>query len=194
MAIFQLEIPDPDQQQAKIEEVLAANVVRTKTRLAAQNRAAGHAEPQPGDRLYVQLQVGIDRRSRAGVVFNSKKRTVVLVTDGQPFDPPTAEQLAEHGVDALVSPDQAEEILGDNALTVGSRSGGDVESSTLRARNAELKGELARVNAELTKLRRARMDAVDTGDGRPVRLQAAAKAKADGETKTPDEGFGGDKK
>ena len=181
MNLLQLEIPTPEEQQAKTEEARARNVLHQVAKRADRNRKAGLPEPKVGDRLYVQLQIGIAQRSRAGVVFRANKRTVVEVVE----DP--AEHKVGDGVDAYVNPDQAEEILEDTALTVGARSGGEVDGAKLREQNDALTLEVEKLRAQI---RDARMGAKDNGDGKPARLNAARAARggapADGD-------FGGEK-
>jgi len=186
MSLLQLHIPTPQEQQEMVERSRAEDVLIQIAKRADRNRAAGLPEPKPGDRLYVQLQVGIAQRSRAGVVFQANRRTVVEVVEA---DAPPEDRRPESGVDACVTPAQAEEILEDTALSVGARSGGEVDGAKLRAENDRLQAE---VNEMRAKLRDARMNAKDTGDGKPARLNAA---RATGITppKGKDDDFGGDK-
>ncbi len=190
MSLLQLEVLTPEEQQAKVEKDRADDAVRQIVKLALKNRAAGLPEPRPGDRLYVQLQVGIPARSRAGVVFVQNKRTVVEVVDS---DASAEDRKPGSGVDACVTPAQAEEILADTALSVGARSSTEVDGAKLRA-------QLDRVEAENQKLRQqirdARMNAKDGGDGRPSRLDAARRAREGAQKPGEGEGesaFGGDK-
>lgn len=183
MSLLQLHIPTPQEQQAMVEKARADDVLIQIAKRADRNRAAGLPEPKPGDRLYVQLQVGITQRSRAGVVFQANRRTVVEVVEA---DSPPEDRRPESGVDACVTPAQAEEILEDTALSVGARSGGEVDGAKLRAQVERLEAENQKLR---TKIRDARMNAKDSGDGKPVRLQAARAAGEGGEG----DGFGGDK-
>lgn len=186
MSLLQLEVPTPEEQQARVEKSRAEDAIRQVAKRAARNRAAGLPEPKPGDRLYVQLQIGITTRSRAGVVFRAHTRTVVEVVD--PESPPEERQV-EPGVDAYVTPAQAEEILEDTALTVGARSGSEVDGAKLRAQVDRLEAE----NKGLRdKIRAARMGAKDVGDGAPSRLNAA-RAAGGGVPKSGDDSFGGEK-
>lgn len=177
-----VDVLDPEEQAAKNASVVVENAARERVRLAAKNRAAGHPEPTPGDRFYVQLQIGLSQRSRAGVVFVANKRTVVeIVEDGG------APEKRDPNVDAYVTPARAEEILADTALTVGARSGGEVDAAKLRAEVDRLETENKELR-EAARVRDARMGAEDAGDGKPARLRAARAARG-----SDDSGFGGEK-
>jgi len=189
MSLLQLHIPTPEEQAAQVEKARADDVLNQIAKRAARNRKAQLPEPKPGDRLYVQLQVGIAQRSRAGVVFQARKRTVVEVVEA---DAPPDGRCPGVGVDACVTPAQAEEILEDTALSVGARSGGEVDGAKLRDENERL---MAENNEMRAKLREARMNAKDSGDGKPARLAAARATGIAPPTphRGKDDDFGGEK-
>lgn len=185
MQSLQLSVMDPEELAAHNAAILATNEIKAKVRLADGNRRKGHAEPKVGDRMYVVLaDRSIKRRSRASVLFTPDRRTCVVVAD----DPVRMVAPEGSGIDAYVTPDQAEQILGDGALVVHAMAASEVDARADRQKVAQLEAELRVERAELARLRSARQAADDPGDGSPGRLKAAAKARG----AAPDD-FGGGK-
>ncbi len=180
MQTVQLEVLSPEEQAAKFAALMVANDRRERDRVAAKNRAAGHAKPEPGDRLYVTTMRGIPRRGRAGIRFTQEARTELFVVDNDP------DRRAEVPSGAhAVTVDDAESILHDEALNVSARPATDAEAADLRTQLADRDSELATARLEIERLRReARQAATPDPQGGPARLRAARKI-AD-----PD-GFGG---
>jgi hypothetical protein len=177
---------DPEAQAEFHAEVVARNEQRHRARIAAANRKAGIAQPQPGDVLFVTPARGIKQRGRAGVRFSDAKRERVFVVE------PGA-------VGTVVQPDSlvvdvygAEEILADMSLNTHATSAVDADASAERAARERAEAELARVNRENATLRaqmaEARRNAPDPGDGTPGRLKAARAAAAKA-GKPSDDGF-----
>lgn len=161
---MEAEILHPDELAERYLAITIANEERWRRRIAAKNRAAGRAEPHPGDRLYIRAVNGIKRRNRAGLQFEAGVRREVTVSamDG-------AELLAAQRAGASVcSVHGAEDLLADDSLIVNAP---DAES--------ELGAEVVRLRAEVDRLvAEARRNAADPGDGTSGRLKAAAKARA----------------
>jgi hypothetical protein len=172
MNLLHVEVMDPEEAAAKLVKQQADNEAKERTRVAATNRGAGHAAPEPGDRLYVSTARGIPRRSRAGVTFfESRKVEVLVVADGEPLD--------QSGDVKQVHPAGAEMILADDALNTNAPGATESEAIALRQENEALRAKLSEATAEAARLRDARRGAKDSGDGAPARLQAAARAKKD---------------
>jgi hypothetical protein len=169
-----------EEQVSRHAEIMAKNERRALERVAAKNRAAGHAKPEPGDRLYVTTMRGIARRGRAGIRFVQEARTELLVVDNDP------DKRGDVPAGAItVTVDGAEAILHDDALNVSARPATDVEAADLRSQLADRDSELSAARAELAALKReARQSAPPDPQGGPARLRAQRKI-AD-----PD-GFGG---
>lgn len=180
MQTVQVEVLTIEEQAARHAAIMTANERRELERVAGKNRAAGHARPEPGDRLYVTTMRGIARRGRAGIRFVQEARTELVVVDNDP------DKRGDVPAGALtVSVDGAEAILNDDALNVSARPATDVEAADLRSQLADRDSELAAVRAELAAARReARQSATPDPQGGPARLRAQRKV-AD-----PD-GFGG---
>lgn len=180
MQTVQVEVLTVEEQAAKHAAIMAANERRELERVAARNRAAGHAKPEVGDRLYVTTMRGIARRGRAGIRFMQEARTTLLVVDNDP------DKRGE--VPAGVHPvtvDGAEAILHDDALNVSTRPATDAEATDLRAQVADRESELTAARAEIERLRReARQAATPDPQGGPARLRAQRKV-------TDPDGFGG---
>lgn len=180
MQTVQVEVLTSEEQAARQAEIMAANERRDRQRIAAKNRAAGHAKPEPGDRLYVTTMRGIPRRGRAGIRFSQEARTELLVVDN---DLDKRGDIPAGGV--IVTVDGAEEILHDDALNVSTRPATEVEAADLRSQLADRDSQLAGMRAELAALRReARQSATPDPAGGPARLRAQRKV-------TDPEGFGG---
>jgi len=130
----------------------------------------------PGTRMHVSSARGITRRTRAGVAFNAKASTEVLVVEGT--DAEIAARVS-HG-EAVVSPLGAESIVNDDGLIV---HGGPRSAAAQVAADDELakaKAELAAARAELAKVRSS---SSPKNDGGPTRLPRGGKAegKAEGD-------------
>jgi hypothetical protein len=180
MQPIQTNIMDPEEQAAFHATVLAENEVRERARVAARNRAAGHAKPCPGDRLYVMPAAGLRQRCRAGVLFLDRvKAEVVVLEDGVTPEPGTV-GVPVHG---------AELILADDSLNVITKSETSAEAAALRTQVADRDAELAKLKAENARLlREARQRAPEDPSGGPGRLRAQREARS----KLPSEdGFGG---
>lgn len=180
MQTVQVEVLTVEEQAAKHAAIMAENERRDRERTAAANRAAGHAKPEPGDRLFVTTMRGISRRGRAGIRFVQEARTELLVV----ADDPALRGEVPSGV-TPVTVDGAEAILHDDALNVSTRPATDAEAAHLRselegahARNKELEAEIERLKRE------ARQAAPADPSGGPARLRAARKV-------TDPDGFGG---
>lgn len=186
--LMQVEIMDPEEAARLLEAKTAENAAKERARLAAANRAAGLAKPEPGDRLYVATARGIPRRSRAACLFTEFGKTEVqVVTDDQPIGPVMA---GDKVVAYTVTVHGAEMILSDSSLTVTAQNAQEVDASDLRRQLAAKDAEIERLKTDHARqLREARQGARDAGDGSPQRLIAQRKAKAG--LNDPD--FGGDK-
>lgn len=180
MQTVSVEVLTTEEQAAKHAAIMAANERRDLERVAAKNRASGHAKPEPGDRLYVTTMRGIARRGRAGIRFVQEARTELLVVDN---DPDRRGEVPAGT--ATVTVDGAEAILHDDALNVSTRPATDAEAADLRTELAARDSELAAAKAEIERLRReARQSAPPDPQGGPTRLRAARKV-------TDPDGFGG---
>lgn len=168
---------------ARDRHILARNEERAKVRLAATNRERGHAEPQPGDKLFVTTARGIASRSRAGLRFDKVAKREVEVVDLE-HDALRARQLAGASV---VSVHGAEQILHDDSLLVHASGTADPNLHAANERAAKLEAENAALRADLAAARRNALP--DPGDGTSSRLKAAAKVRAESaETKVEDFG------
>lgn len=180
MQTVQVEVLTTEEQAAKQAAIMAENERRELERVAKKNRAAGHARPEPGDRLYVTTMRGIARRGRAGIRFSQEARTELLVVDN---DPDKRGEIPSTAVTVTV--DGAEAILHDDALNVSGRPATEAEAADLRSLLADRDSELAAVRAELAAARReARQAAPPDPQGGPARLRAQRKV-------TDSDGFGG---
>lgn len=181
--LMQVEIMDPEEQQKLLASKQAENEAKERARVAAANRAAGHAEPKPGDRLYVTTMRGIPQRSRAGCLFKETARTeVAVVADGETLGAVVDDKGQPTGA-YTVSPAGAELILADTGLNVNALGHEAFDAAELRKVVAQKDAELDALRKEL---RAARQGAKDAGDGSPQRLIAQRKAKG-----SSDPGFGG---
>ncbi len=176
---IQLEIPTTEEAAAQLERERVSNERRERERLAAANRAAGYADPEPGARLYVTTARGIPRRSRAGCTFTDSDRTLVLVVgDDHPVGRIKDDKGAEIG-GFWVHAHGAEMILADNALTVATQNATEAEASDMRKQLAAKDAEIVALKAEHARaLREARMAAKDDPNGGPARLRAARGVKS----------------
>lgn len=176
-------LTDHDKEQARHNAIRELNVTRDRARRAVKNRNQGHAQPKPGDVLHVSLARGLDRRTRAGIIFMKGPSQEVKIVDAS--DDRIVELRARG--QAVVNVHGAEELLEDSgphgALVVRAAafSEEDVTQQAavildLERQNRELRAQLEQERAELQKKREARRAAVDTGDGKPVRLAAARQA------------------
>lgn len=193
---FQFAVPDPEEQARQHAEVVARNEAKERARIAAANRAAGHAEPKPGDRLYVSLALrDIKSRSRAGVTFEEGKRTEVLVVDVEDTETARADLAARHKAgDKVASVAGAELILADTGLNVRPISADDVDAGELRAQLARMTAERDQARQDYQRaIAEARRAAPESTDGSPSKLRAAdkARAKLGSPPGKDDDGFGG---
>lgn len=160
---------NPDEVAALAREEMARNEERDRQQRAAANRAAGKAEPRPGDKLFVQTARGIKSRSRAGIRFDQERRIEVLVV-GEDAEPrPGAVTTTVAG---------AEEIIGDDSLVVYQTQATEADAMELRAENERLAQEVKKLTEQNRLLREARMSAPESKHGEPSRLRAAQRAKA----------------
>jgi hypothetical protein len=180
----QLEVLNPEELAEKHAAAMRANEQRERARVAAANRLAGHAKPEPGDRMYVTTMRGIPRRGRAGIRFVQEARTEILVVHND------LEKRGEVPAGtAIVTVDGAETLLADDALNVSTRPATDVEAAGLRSQLAERDAQIAAQTAEIERLKReARQSAPMDPQGGPARLRAADRA---GRKAADPEGFGG---
>lgn len=184
MQTVQVEVLTTEEQAHKHAQIMAENERRDRERVAAANRKAGHAKPEPGDRLYVTTMRGITRRGRAGIRFAQEARTELLVVDNDP----NKREPAPSGVHT-VTVDGAEAILHDDALNVSTRPATDAEAADLRTQLADRDSQLAEARAEIERLRIAARQATPMDpQGGPAKLRAAERAARKGAD--PD-GFGG---
>lgn len=180
MQTVQLEVLSAEELAGKHIAIMADNERRERERVAAKNRATGHAKPEPGDRLWVTTMRGISRRGRAGIRFTQEARTELLVVDN---DPDKRGDIPAGAVTVTV--DGAEAILHDDALNVSTRPATDAEAADLRSQLADRDSQLATARAEIERLKReARQAAQPDPQGGPARLRAARKV-------TDPDGFGG---
>jgi hypothetical protein len=150
-------------------QITRRNDEKSRAKLAADNRAAGKAEPRPGDVLYVTPARGIKFRGRAGLRFTDAERTKVVVLE--------EDATAKPG-EVGVSVDGAEQILGDDSLVVFQTAAAAGDALALRAQLDARESELEAARSEIARLRaEARRGAKDPGDGTPARLRAAAAVK-----------------
>jgi hypothetical protein len=179
-----LEVLSAEELAGKHVQIMAENDRRERERIAAANRAKGHAKPEPGDRLYVTTMRGIARRGRAGVRFVQEARTELFVVDNDP------NKCGEVPANAhAVTVDGAEAILHDDALNVSARPATDAEAADLRSQLADRDSELAAARSEIERLKAlARQAAPMDPQGGPARLRAADRAAR--KASDPD-GFGG---
>ncbi|HEY6117546.1 MAG TPA: hypothetical protein VI172_16450, partial [Candidatus Dormibacteraeota bacterium] len=142
MQTVQVEVLEPEEQQIRHAKIMRENEARDRARVAAANRAAGHAKPEPGDRLYVTTMRGISRRGRAGIRFMQEaKSSLMVVADlANPGEVPSGF--------TPVSVDGAEAILADDALNVSTRPSTDAEAADLRTQLADRDAEVERLKAE----------------------------------------------
>lgn len=184
MQHVQLEVLSAEELAGKHAAIMAENEARDRARIAAANRAAGHAKPEPGDRLWVTTMRGIARRGRAGVRFVQEARTELLVVDNDP----NKRGEVPAGVHT-VTVDGAEAILHDDALNVSARPATDAEAADLRTQLADRDAELADAKKEIERLRIAARQATPMDPaGGPAKLRAADRATR---KVTDPEGFGG---
>jgi hypothetical protein len=158
--------------------VTAKNERRERRRLRDHNQANGHDEPQPGTSLFIQVDGSLHRRGRAGLRFEKNQRVEVKIVDASDEDVRDMQRAGK----MVVNPYGAERLLEDTSLHVFPQAMSDVEVGDLKAANLQLEEELRLSREELVRVRQqvrdARMSVEPSGDGRPVRLQAAAKAQA----------------
>lgn len=172
--VVHVELMNPAEAAAKYAAEMAANDAAERARTAAGNRLRGCPEPKPGDRLYVTTARGLKQRARAGLVFRETEKTAVeVIHDDQPRG---ANQVYVYG---------AETILADHmALNVSGQTSSEADAARLRSELEAARAELAQVKreaADAAKIRDARRNATDKGDGSPSRLKAAAAARGKSE-------------
>ena len=183
---MQVEIMDPEEAARLLEVKRLENEAKERAKVAATNRAAGHADPKAGDRLYVSCK-GMKRRSRAGCTFSDETRTLVTIVADDEEVGPVLEGDKPTGA-YRVHAAGAELILADNALSVNAQNAQEADASDLRKQLVAMDAEIERLKADHARaLREARMSAKDAGDGSPSRLIAQRKARA----AQGDDGFGG---
>lgn len=176
MNTMQVAMPTAEETERLHAAVLENNLRVERTKIAADNRAKGHPEPQPGDRLYVSPGRGLKQRVRAGILFTEASPVEVTVVD---------EFSALGGNSVTVS--GAELILADLSLNVRGRNATSAEAADLRIQVADRDREIDRLKIENARiLREARMGAKDDPNGGPARLRAAKAAH-----KGDPDGFGG---
>ena len=169
-------------EEARHAKISAENAHRERARLHRDNRRAGHPVPKDGDTFYVSLDRTVPRRTRSGLKFEKDNPRVAV----QIRDLPDAEiaEMQRSGV-YVVGIEGAERLLEDAALHVHHRAQDldDRDVEALRAQTRAVEEELKTTREELKRLRDARMNAPDKGDGRPSRIPAgqAAGAKPAGE-------------
>lgn len=188
--MMQVEMMDPEEAQRLLEAKQAENEAKERTRLATQNRLAGHAKPEPGDRLYVTTARGIPQRSRAGCLFKETARTEIQVAGEGDTVGPVLDDKGQPTGGYIVAVHGAEMIIADTGLNVTALGHEAFDAAEMRKTIAAKDAEIERLRSDNARiLREARQGAKDPGDGSPSRLAAARKAKA-GLT-DPDGGFGG---
>lgn len=167
MSMMQLHVMDPEEAAARQLQVLIENEDRERRRVARANRAAGHKRPERGDVLHVEAARGI--RGRARHRFSAGSKTpITVVGDDDELKP------------GCVRQHEAELILADTGLLVGTKNATEVEASDLRAALAVRDVELEGLRAENAKLLRlARQSAPDDPNGGPARLRAADHARTE---------------
>lgn len=191
---LQFQTLDPEEQARHHAEVMARNEARERARISGLNRAAGHPEPKPGDKLYVHLALrDTKKRSRAGVTFEENTRTEVLVVDVPDTDFGRLSLEKRHlAGDKVVSVAGAEMILADTGLNVRPVSADEIDASELRKQLAQVTAERDRAKEDYAReVARARRDAPESNDGRPSKLRAADKARDKLGPPPGDDGFGG---
>jgi len=156
------------------------NEKRERHRLRAANRAKGHDEPKVGQKLHVQLDSSITRRTRAGTRFEKGTRVTLTIVSDQEY----AAAKAVSDAAPVVTVFGAERIIEDSALHVFESPMSDADVADLRRQNQELEEALAVERAAHADLRaahaamKARRDAPDSTDGKPTKLAAQAAARA----------------
>lgn len=191
---------DPEVARQRHAEILEKGDLNHRLHVARTNRANGHAAPKVGDVFYVWLakQVRGGVRSREGLSFATGQNVKVEVVEGDDSTETKAAMAARRaGGESVVTVDGMERIFEDDTLVVN-KDPRALAAEDLAAAQAQLDAalaETARLRAELETERAAasaRRGAQDTGDGRPARLPAAAKARAEHTTpgigKEPDKG------
>lgn len=185
-------------QEMQHAKVRRENAIRERRRLRQANAEKGFEEPVPGSVLHVQLDGSVSRRTRAGIRFEKGKRVGVLVVDADQAKIVEVTKKLEAGVqvagelaDAILeakakgfyvtSPEGAERIIEDDSLHVYEQPMSEQDAGELKAQLETKESENKALREEVTRLqgalRAARMGAKDSGDGAPVRLQAAAKVR-----------------
>jgi hypothetical protein len=185
--------------------VSANNEERERLRVARDNRRRGYDEPRPGSKMYVSLDRTIEARRRAGVRFERGHRFTVLVVDASDAEVALAQEeirmpdgkALPAGVDGVVNPWGAEQILADDALTVHQNAASPEDAEQLRRENEALAVEASKLREEVASLRSvrdARISAGPSEHGEPSRLIAAREAtsRAAAAAATHGEEFGKD--
>lgn len=184
-------------EEARHALVRKQDAARERLRLRRSNQAKGFREPRPGDKLHVQLDNTIPRRSRAGLRFERGPRYTVEIV--HVVDDPETSSLKD-GAMLVMTPDElkanqaagrhfvdvvgAELLLDDAAFHKFQVPMSDDDIEALKRSNADQQrklsdqsAELAAMRAELATLRAARAAAPDSKSGRPDRLNAQRAAR-----------------
>lgn len=156
------------------------NEKRERHRLRSANAAKGHKEPKVGEKLHVQLDSSITRRTRAGMRFEKGSRVMLTVVSDEDY----AAAKAKSDIAPVVTVFGAERILEDTALHVFESPATDNDVAELRKQNEQLEADLRAAQDQNADLRRAmdamraRRDAPESTDGKPTKLPAQAAARA----------------
>lgn len=189
--------PTPaEEMEARNRLVSKENDRRERRRIFISNRAKGHDEPRPGNRMFVSLgDRTIEARRRAGVRFERGHRATVLIVDDSDETVAKAQEMGQfpEGVDGVVNVYGAEQILEDDALVVHQSAASPEDVQLLRRQKEDLEREVVRMREENAALRAARMSAPKSEHGEPSRLIAAKNAASKAGTETTAE-FGKDPK
>jgi len=175
---------DIEIQAEKDQRILSENLARSRARLARDNRKAGQPEPRAGMVMHVRVANGLKRRTRGGLKFSGATSIPVEVTELDDFDVAERQRAGKNVVNVA----GAEAILADDALIVRPDSHGGEDVAAERARADAAEKELSELKSELAKLRAARQAAPESSEGRPTRLQAAARARGAGDAAVDPDG------
>jgi hypothetical protein len=186
--------------EARHRQVRAVDAKRERIRLRLANQANDIREPRPGDKLYVQLENAITRRSRGGVRFERRTRYVVEVVDVAPEGTSAAElkaaqvaaggrylvmtqaelKAAQAAGRHLVDVEGAELIFEDKAFLKFTVPMSDDDMEALKGSHEALERTTREQALELetlrAELRRARQNAPESAEGKPMRLRAQQEA------------------
>lgn len=167
---------DAEIEAAKSKEIAARNNELARRRLHFINRKRGIPTPKDGDVLHVQLQRGLERRTRGGVKFSKGPSVPVRVLDESDEEVGRLQRAGQN----VVSIHGAEMLHDDDSLIVRYEASheADLESANARVAAAEARAEAA--EAELLRQRKlweAHKNAPESTDGRPTRLDARNQAE-----------------